>query len=255
VSALYLDRHSPHYLGTIARFLNQPSMEKAFDDVASLVRKGGTLLPGQGTVESNNSIWVDFARNMVPLARPMAEMVAQLVGAEQIQPMKVLDVAAGHGLYGISIGKLNANARIVALDWPAVLEVARKNASKAGMDGRFQFLPGSAFETEFGTDYDVALLTNFLHHFDVETCKGLIRKVRKSLKEGGRALTVEFVPNEDRVSPAQAASFAMIMLGTTPSGDAYTFSEYEQMFREGGFSRSELHPAPNGPQSVIVSYA
>ncbi|MFN8007307.1 MAG: methyltransferase [Terriglobia bacterium] len=151
--------------------------------------------------------------------------------------------------------EVNPQAQIVALDWPAVLEVAKTNASKAGMDGRFHTLPGSAFETEFAGEYEIVLLTNFLHHFDQETCKGLIGKIRKSISKGGRTLTVEFVPNEDRVSPPVAASFAMMMLGTTASGDAYTFSEYEQMFREGGFSRSELHTVPNAPQSVIVSYA
>jgi hypothetical protein len=68
------------------------------------------------------------------------------------------------------------------------------------------------------------LLTNFLHHFDMATCEALLRKVRAALADGGRALTLEFVPNEDRISPPEAAGFSMMMLAGTRSGDAYTFS-------------------------------
>jgi len=138
------------------------------------------------------------------------------------------------------------------LDWRNVLPFARRNAEEAGIVERFHEIPGDAFEVEFGEGYDLVLLTNFFHHFDAPTCTRLMRKVHAALKDGGRAVTLEFVPDEDRVSPPVAASFALVMLGTTPAGDAYTFSEFDQMFRDAGFSRSEPHPAP--PGQIIVSH-
>jgi hypothetical protein len=66
-------------------------------------------------------------------------------------------------------------------------------------------------------------------------------------------VTLEFVPEEDRVTPPMAAAFSMTMLASTPTGDAYTFSELERMFADAGFSRSELHRIPPGAQSVVVS--
>jgi hypothetical protein len=119
---------------------------------------------------------------------------------------------------------------------------------------RYHTRPGSAFDVDYGTGYDVVLLTNFLHHFDVPTCESLLRKVHASLAEGGRAVTLEFVPNEDRVSPPQAAAFSMMMLGSTPAGDAYTFAELETMFRNAGFARSEMHELPPTIQRVVISY-
>ena len=98
------------------------------------------------------------------------------------------------------------------------------------------------------------LLTNFLHHFDVPTCETLLQKVHTALAAGGRAIALEFVPNEDRVSPPGTAPFSLMMLGTTPNGDAYTFSEYERMFRSAGFSRSEFHPLPPTLQQVVISH-
>jgi ubiquinone/menaquinone biosynthesis C-methylase UbiE len=114
-------------------------------------------------------------------------------------------------------------------------------------------LPGSAFEADYGGGFDIVLLTNFLHHFDIPTCEGLLHKVYQALKDGGRAVTMEFVPNDDRVSPPAAAAFSLIMLATTPSGDAYPFSQYEQMFQRAGFARSEIRSLERSPQSVIIS--
>ena len=107
---------------------------------------------------------------------------------------------------------------MTGLDWAPVLRVALKNAEKAGVQDRYDMLPGSAFEVDFGGPYDVVLLTNFLHHFDHADQRGLLKKVRAALKPGGRAATLEFVPNEDRVSPPMPAAFAMTMLTTTADG-------------------------------------
>ncbi len=134
-----------------------------------------------------------------------------------------------------------------------MLEVARENAQKAGVQDRYKLLPGDAFAVDFGSGYDVVLLTNFLHHFDPPTCETLLRKIHSSLKPSGRCITLEMVPNEDRVSPPMPASFALMMLATTPSGDAYPFSEYDRMFRAAGFPRNELRRPPMAPGAVILS--
>jgi hypothetical protein len=97
------------------------------------------------------------------------------------------------------------------------------------------------------------LLTNIFHHFDMPTCEKLMRRVHGALKPGGRAITLEFVPNEDRVTPPTAAAFSLIMLAGTDAGDAYTFSEYEKMFQNVGFVMTTLHPVPDMPQQVLLS--
>jgi SAM-dependent methyltransferase len=254
-AALFLDERSPAYFGSVGQFMLNPTIVQAYSDIAAVVRKGGTLLEGQGTVEPNFPMWVEFARNMVPLMMPSATFIADLVTRDYPAdtPMKVLDIAAGHGMFGISIAAKHPGAEIHALDWPAVLEVATENAEQAGVAGRHTTVPGNAFDHALGEGYDVVLLTNFLHHFDRPTCTGLLRKVHASLKPGGRAVTLEFVPNDDRVTPPDQAWFAMIMLVTTAAGDAYTFAELQGMAADAGFARSELHRLTVAPQSVVVS--
>ena len=252
-SAAFLDKRSPTYLAGAAKFLTSPMLTEGFKDIAAAVRKGGTVLGQEGTLAPEHPVWVEFARAMAPMMALPAELLAKLLGAGSAKKWKVVDIAAGHGLFGITLAKHNPNAQIVALDWPNVLAVARENAQAAGVAGRFSTIPGSAFDVDYGEGYDLVLLTNFLHHFDPETCEKLLRKVYAALRSGGEAVTLEFIPNEDRVSPPMAASFSMIMLGTTPRGDAYTFAEYDRMFRNAGFSSSALHPLPPSYHQVVIS--
>jgi 2-polyprenyl-3-methyl-5-hydroxy-6-metoxy-1,4-benzoquinol methylase len=183
-----------------------------------------------------------------------ARLLANLVGGDAQLPLRILDVAAGHGLFGITIAERYPEARVTALDWPNVLAVAAENARRAGVAARHSLLPGSAFETDWGGPYDLVLLTNFLHHFDQPTCRQLAAKAHAALAPGGRAFTLEFIPEPDRITPPSTATFALTMLGTTAHGDAYTFAEYEQVFAQVGFRRSEFHALPPTNQQAVVSY-
>lgn len=252
-SAAFLDQRSPAYLGSAARFLAGPQLMGYWSDLAATVRKGGSVA-SEGTVAPDDPIWIEFARSMAPMRAPGAEFIARLSGAERGEPWKVLDVASSHGLFGIHIAQANPRAKIVAVDWKNVLPVTMENAQKAGVAGRYTTIAGSVFDVELGSGYDVVLLPAFIHHFDISTNEKLLRKFHAALKPGGRVFTLEFIPNEDRVSPPETATFALIMLASTPSGDAYTYSEIETMFGNAGFSRSELHPIPDNPERVVISY-
>ena len=252
-SEFFLNRQSPAYIGSATQFLCSPDLQKYYENLAAAVRKGGTTA-GEGTVEPENPIWVDFARGMAGLMSLPAELLAKLLVADRGEPWKVLDIAAGHGLFGVTIAKQNPKANIVALDWASVLQVAKENAHRAGVTDRHTLLPGSAFDVEFGKDYDLVLVTNFLHHFDLPTNEKLLKKIHAALKPGGRVAILEFVPNEDRVSPPETAGFALIMLGSTRAGDAYTYSEYQGILRKAGFKRDELHALPPTPNQAIVAW-
>lgn len=252
-AAAFLNKHSPAYMGSVATFLVHESHLAYYRDVAAIVRKGGTI-NGAGNLLPDNPIWVEFARSMAPLAKMSAQSLAKLI-AKPGQAIKVLDIAAGHGLFGISIALENPQAQIVALDWSNVLEVALENARKTGVADRYRTIAGSAFEADLGSGYDLVLLPNFLHHFDPPTNVALLRKIRAAIKPRGLVATLEFVPDDDRISPPVAAGFSMMMLGSTESGDAYTFREFDQMFREAGFAESRMQAIENSPQQLILTTA
>jgi precorrin-6B methylase 2 len=249
-AAVFLDGKSPAYMGGMAGFLMAPEMMRNWADVAAVVRRGGPV--GLANIAPEAPIWVEFAKGMGAFAGFTAKIMAGLI-VKDGAPAKVLDIAAGHGLFGIEIALAAPGAHIVAQDWQQVLDVARDNAAAAGVADRWSMLPGSAFDVALGDGYDVVLLTNFLHHFDFETCVSMLSRCFDALAPGGRVVTLEFVPDEDGVSPPPAAMFSMVMLVSTPKGKAYRFSELAAMHQACGFVDCALIDLPPTPQRLVVA--
>jgi ubiquinone/menaquinone biosynthesis C-methylase UbiE len=249
-SAAFLDRKSPTYAGGMTQFLLMPEIAGAFDDLAKAVRKGGAA--GQGTVAPEHPVWIEFARSMAGMMIPAGSALAEIVALDPSRETRVLDIAASHGMWGISFAKKNPRARITALDWDPVLKLTRESAERAGVGDRFNTIAGSAFDVEFGSDYDLVLVPNFLHHFNFTDCVRFLKKARAALRRDGRIAIVEFVPNPDRVSPPESAGFSMIMLATTPEGDAYTFAEFEEMLRQSGFQAPQAHSIPPTFTAIVA---
>jgi 2-polyprenyl-3-methyl-5-hydroxy-6-metoxy-1,4-benzoquinol methylase len=252
-SSFFLTRQSPAYVGDAIKFLLNPYQTDHFKDFTETVRHGGAL--GEATIAPENPIWVEFARSMAPLIAPAAHGIAEALKEDLSgsNPKKILDIAAGHGMFGITMANQFPNVSVVALDWSNVLQVAKENAAKAGLGRRHSTIAGSAFDADFGTGYDAVLVTNFLHHFDIPTCEKLLKKTYAALKPGGAVAVLEFVPNDDRVSPALPAAFSIIMLANTPAGDAYTYTELAAMLKNGGYGNVKRHPMPALPQEVITA--
>jgi len=251
-SAVFLDKRSPAYMGGMAEFLVSDQNLDNMDILTKSVRKGGTASEIGDNRKPEDDRWVKFARSMSAMAVPMAGVLTQMISPSS-GPVRVLDIAAGHGMYGVTVARNLANVHVTAVDWPAVLEVAKENAAKSGVADRYSTRPGSAFDADLGQGYDYVFITNFLHHFDPATNEKLLRRFHAALKPGGKALTVEFVPNPDRVTPPMAAAFSLVMLAHTDAGEAYTFAEYQKMFSAAGFKSCSLHPVPELPQQVIMA--
>lgn len=252
-SAAFLDEKSPDYMGGVVQFLLAPEFISNFEHLTAAVRKGGTARTALGTLAPEHPVWIQFARAMAPLMIRPAHALAELLSRDHSPAHRVLDIAAGHGMWGIAFAQQNPTTHLVALDWAPVLAVARENAERAGLGERFSTISGSAFAVDLGSDYDVVLVPNFLHHFSAAECAAFLKKVRTALREGGRVAIAELVPNPDRVTPPEVAPFSLVMLASTPQGDAYTLAEFEQMLAEAGFQAPSTHPLPPSDITAIIA--
>jgi hypothetical protein len=251
-AAVFLDKRLPSYIGSIANFLASDRIVKSYRNLAGAARTGGTV--ATSTVSPNDAVWVEFARSMAPFLGMVAGVIAPIV-ATPGRPQKVLDVAAGHGLFGLRVAQANPLATIYGTDWADVLTVAVENAAALGLSDRYHTIPGSAFDVDVGSGYDLVLVPNFLHHFDSPTNVTLLTKLRRAMLPGGTIAIVEFVPNEDRVSPPIAASFSLQMLGATEGGEAYTFTDLDAMLEAAGFSDRRAQPLAPTPQTLVTAIA
>lgn len=253
--AAFLDRRSPHYLGALARMSMQSDAWPHLAHPEEAVRAGGSVMGDDADIEIELPEWLDFARAMAPMMALPAEAMADTLLLKGIVVDRVLELAAGHGLFGIALAKRNAATHLTALDWPRVLDVARENAAGARLANRFHTIEGNVFATEFGTGYDLVVIANFLHMLDPDKAVELLSKSRQALKPNGRLAIFEFVVDESRTAPEISAIFAMIMLTATKGGDAYTFEETAAMCRRAGFARAEMHSLPPFEQRIILGYA
>lgn len=252
-TAMLLDRNSPAYVGTAITFIASPMLLDMFAHLTEAVRRGGTAVSESGTLAPEHPVWVEFAKAMAPLAAMTATLVANLLEIEQAGSVKVLDIAAGHGMFGITLARLNPKLQVTALDWKNVLAVASENARAAGVGDRFHTIAGSAFDVALGSGYDIILLPNILHHFDPPTCERLLSKARDALAPTGRVVIPEFIPNDDRMGPADAVRFSLVMLASTPAGDAYTPTEFKTMLDHAGFGNTSIHDLPPSPGRVVIA--
>jgi SAM-dependent methyltransferase len=254
-AALYLDRRSPKFIADVAiQTYAGGALLEGFENLAQAVRNGGTALPGAGTVASEHPYWTQFARALAPIGAANAALLTNLLELSSSAPMRILDVACGHGHYGIAIAKQNPRVEVFAQDWPAVLEVAIGNARNAGVSERYHAIPGDVFGATLGEGYNLALITNFLPDFGPAECEQLLARIRRSLTGDGRAVALQWIPDDDRLSPPNAPMLALSLLAQTPNGDVYTFWELEEIFRRAGFARTEMRELGPALQRVVIAH-
>ena len=181
VARTFLDKSSPFARGKIVDFVAAPEMiDLFFRDPASYVRNGGSTGLGQRLAGSSGLGSLCQGHGAIRGFKRQARRSPCRRFLDP-PPYTVLDIAAGHGLYGIEVAKALPSALITAVDWAPVLTVAKANAEAAGVADQFRVVAGSAIELDWGCDFDLIFLPNFLHHFDFETCTSLLRKARAQL--------------------------------------------------------------------------
>lgn len=248
-AAAFLDRRSSAYLGDSA---TEAVVVAAFSTLTEAVRRGGTALAGGGTLAPEHPVWVAFARAMAVPGAFLARLLADCLGEQFERASKILDIAGGHGLYGIEFAKRNPRAEVFAVEWPQVLAVARANAERAGVSDRFHAIPGDALSVDFGGGYDLALITNFLP--DLGTTEQLLKRIHSALVQNGRVALFELMLNDDRVSPPAAAALNLTLLATTRSGETRTASQLSEALKRAGFCQVEIREVPPAPNRVAIAH-
>jgi predicted O-methyltransferase YrrM len=195
-----------------------------------------------------------FVEDIFPMSYAAAQTLAkELKIAESKQPVKVLDIAAGSGVWGIALAQASPQVRITAVDWPRVTPVTQRVAKKHGIAAdRLTIVNDDLHDVDFGSGHTIATLGHILHSEGERRSRALLKKVFNALAPGGTIAIAEFVANDDRTGPVNAMIFAVNMLVNTDEGDTFTFPEMSGWLREAEFTNARTIESP-GPSPLLLA--
>ncbi len=203
--------------------------------------------------QSGGDFFQQFVNDILPLSYPAAQTLSRHYNANVAVPqVRVLDLAAGSGVWGIAMAQGSEKVRVTAVDWPEVIPVTRKTVTRFGLADRFSFVEGDLLKADFGSGHNLATLGHILHSEGSERSQALLKKTFHALAPGGTISIAEFLVNADRTGPLNALFFAVNMLVNTDRGDTYSFEEISSWLKAAGFTDARKLDAP-GPSPLILA--
>jgi O-methyltransferase/methyltransferase family protein len=194
-----------------------------------------------------------FVVDIFPMSYPSALALAKHLALDKSgAAVRVLDLAAGSGVWGIALAQSSDRVAVTAVDWANVLPATRETVARFGLTDRFAFVSGDLLTADFGSGHHVATLGHILHSEGEARSKSLLRKTFEALAPGGTIAIAEFLVNEDRTGPVVSLFFAANMLVNTDDGDTFSFGEIRGWLMEAGFTDARLLEAP-GPSPLILA--
>jgi ubiquinone/menaquinone biosynthesis C-methylase UbiE len=184
-----------------------------------------------------------------PAAQKLAEHLKLSKAKDKI---RVLDLAAGSGIWGIALAQKSPRVRVTAVDWAGMIPTTKRITQKFGVGDRFNYVEGDILEANFGSDYDIATLGHILHSEGEKRSRELLKKTFPALKPGGVVAIAEWLVNNERTGPAPALMFAVQMLVNSEKGDTFSFNEIKSWLEDAAFKKVRKLDAP-GPSPLILA--
>ncbi len=249
LSEKFLVKGTPAYFGDFVKHID--SLWEPWGDLTRVVKTGKPFQ--RVDKEQGVEFFQKLVSQLFPMSYPCAKAAAEILGVGRTwKGLNVLDVAAGSGAWGIAFAQNDADTRVTALDWPNVLEVTKKFVDKFKLRQRFSYLPGDLREVDFGNGYDLVILGHICHSEGAEKTRVLLSRAFGALKQGGRLLIADMIPDDERATSVFPLLFAVNMLVNTTEGNTFTMAEYRKWLADAGFCDITAIDA-HGPSPLIVA--
>lgn len=140
--------------------------------------------------------WADYQMGMRDLSINTAK---ELAGKLKLpaSATRMLDIGGSHGLYSTELCRENGSLSSTILELPGAVDQASAIAAKEGMADRVKHQAGNALTDDLGEgQYDLVMINNVVHHFNVEQNRELANRVQRALKPGGLYAIGEFIRHD-----------------------------------------------------------
>lgn len=205
--------------------------------------------------------WTEADADLSDAYQRQLAMNAETAGANVVNklklpdgPSRLLDVGGGHGTYSILMCQKYPQLEAMILDYYAGLETARQKIAGQQFAARIKLLKGDMWQVAWGAGYDLILLFNVLHQYDIETNVKLLQKAKQSLKPGGQVAILDQITGK---IPGKAinALIRLIALQYYVFADGRIFSRAEMsaMCSQAGFGGIQFHNLPSLPGNTLLT--
>ena len=205
----------------------------------------------------------EFLYSDPQLAQSFQEMMvgnAHVVGAELLKKLtfppeaRVLDVGGGHGVVSMVLANAHPQLQATILDAEAALQTAKPHIRKHGLNGRIHLKAGDMWQIDWGEEYDLVLLVNMVHHFDLETNRQLLQKAHTALKSGGQVAIFDQIEGSVFGSASNAiVQLLAFMFYLFANGRVYSAEEMTGLLTEVGFSNPQVAKMRQSPGSSLIT--
>jgi SAM-dependent methyltransferase len=229
-SEAYLVRGAPRYFGDYFRFQVDRQiypMWMRLDGALRGERTGAYDVLDQE--EAGHFTRAQHAGSSGP-ARVLAEMVD--LGACRT----LLDVGAGSGAFSIALCQRHPSLSATLIDFPHTLEVARRFVVEAGLERRVGYVVGNALAVRWPGRQDAVLMSYLLSAVAEKAVAALIEQAASVLAPGGSLIVHDFMVDDDRQGPLQAALWSVTSLHFDPDAVSLTPEWLAGLVRQAGLT-------------------
>jgi len=220
--------------------------------LADIVRDGRPAVAVNQETEGTE-FFSQLVETIIPMSYAAAQQLAEHLNVAKAKDgLRVIDLAAGSGIWGIALAQKSPRMRVTAVDWAGMIPTTKRITGKFGVRDRFDFVEADLLEANFGNGYDIATLGHILHSEGEKRSQQLLKKVFRALKSGGTIAIAEWLVNDDRTKPLPSLMFAVQMLVNTEKGDTFSFNEIKKWLEDAGFKKVRKLDAP-GPSPLILA--
>jgi ubiquinone/menaquinone biosynthesis C-methylase UbiE len=229
-----------------------PIMTSRWLRLTDIVRDGRPAVAVNQQTEGTE-FFSQLVETIIPMSYAGAQKLADhLKVAKAKEQVRVIDLAAGSGIWGIAVAQKSPRVQVTAVDWAGMIPTTKRITEKFGVRDRFDFIEGDLLEANFGSGYDVATLGHILHSEGEQRSRQLLKKAFRALKSGGTIAIAEWLVNDERTKPLPSLMFSVQMLVNTEKGDTFSFNEIKQWLEDAGFKKVRKLEAP-GPSPLILA--
>jgi len=247
-SQAYLVRHAPAYFGDYFRFQVDRQIYPLLSNLdQALQGSAPRSLYGQ---MNDPKVADDFTRAQHAGSLGPASLLQKAV--ELSHARRMLDVAGGSGAFAIALCRRHPQLRATILDFPAVIEVAKRFVREAGLEDRVDYIGGNAVTQEWPGPQDVVLMSYLLSGVAGSAIGGLFDQAFHALDAGGLLLIHDFMVDDDRSGPQNAALWFMTFL-FDPDAISFTPSELVAQVERAGFVDASVRDLIPGITRLLIA--